>query len=186
MDVYSKCIVNQIRLEIQWHSRSLNETADFLSKIYDSDDWGITDEFFDFLNSIGPRLTFDRFANSANAKLPLFNSKYWDVGTAGINAFCQDWSGHYNLLVPPVYLVLRCFHYWTNNKAKGILVTPAWKSADFWPVFFPKFSATHSSIRFVFTVQNNGHVFKAGSCAKSLFARNLINEVLIVGFDSAY
>ena len=111
-------------------------TADFMSKVYDFDDWGITDEFFHFLNSLGQELTFDRFASASNAKLKLFNSKYWDRGFSGIDAFCQDWSGHYNLLVPPVHLVLRCFYYWTVIKANGILVAPAWELAVFWPVFF--------------------------------------------------
>ena len=134
--VFSLCIDNQIRLKIQWLPRGQNMTADFLSKVYDFDDWGITDEFFHFLNSLGQELTVDRFASASNAKLKLFNSKYWDRGSSGIDAFCQDWSGHYNLLVPPVHLVLRCFYYWTVNKANGILVAPAWESAVFWPVFF--------------------------------------------------
>ena len=94
--------------------------------------------FFFFLNSLGQELTFDRFASASNAKLQLFNSKYWDRGSSGIDAFCQDWSGHYSLLVPSVHLVLRCFYYWTVNKANAILAARAWESAVFSSVFFRK------------------------------------------------
>ena len=174
---------NQIRLKIHWLPRAENMTADYLSKMNDTDDWGITNAFLQYLNTFGQELTFDRFANSSNAKLKLFNSKYWDIGSAGIDAFCQDWSGHYNLLVPPLSLVLRCLNYWTRTKAKGILVSPAWESAVYWPVFFPNSDKTPSSIRSCLILPNSGNIFVPGSNPYDAFGRNLIRKVLVVIFD---
>lgn len=42
MQIYSVCLVNSVRLDIEWVPRSENEKVDYLSKIVDNDDWGLS------------------------------------------------------------------------------------------------------------------------------------------------
>jgi len=44
-------VFNQgIHLEVQWILRSLNQQGDHVSRLIDTDDWQITNEFFLFLD----------------------------------------------------------------------------------------------------------------------------------------
>ncbi|MES9880156.1 MAG: reverse transcriptase domain-containing protein [Sedimenticola sp.] len=184
MNIFSVCLTSGIRLQLQWIPRSENEIADYLSRLTDSDDWGISFEFFHFLNTLGPALTIDRFATSQNAKLPRFNSRFWNPGTLAIDAFTQNWSDDYNLLVPPVHLILRCLSHWISTKASGILVAPAWRSSVFWPVFFPQNKVSPTSIRKFHILDNHGNIFIPGSSKTNIFGQNKVNSVLIVEFDA--
>lgn len=183
--IFSICLKSNIHFQAQWIPRGENEVADYFSKLADPDDWGISDEFFHFLSKLGPMLTIDRFANAQNKKLPRFNSRYWNPECEAVDAFSQDWSREYNLVVPPVHLVTRCFHHWNYYKAKGVLVVPAWKSAVYWPVLFPLDSLLHKSLKKVHIIENYGNVFVPGSDKQSIFAKNLVREVLVVEFCGA-
>ena len=44
--IFSICIQSGIYLDIQWIPRSLNEQADYISRLIDTDDWQITHDFF--------------------------------------------------------------------------------------------------------------------------------------------
>ena len=50
----------------------------------------------EFLFKVSDRMwgphTFDRFADSSNAKLKKFDSRFWSPNTAAVDAFSQDWS----------------------------------------------------------------------------------------------
>jgi hypothetical protein len=66
--VFSICLKARIELDIQWIPRSLNEKADYLSKIIDYDDWEITPQLFRLLEGkFGPH-TVDCFADYINSK----------------------------------------------------------------------------------------------------------------------
>ncbi|KAK3088183.1 hypothetical protein FSP39_015858 [Pinctada imbricata] len=55
ISIFSLCSECSINLEVKWLPRDQNTVADAASKIFDYDDWGVTLEFFDFVNSIyGP------------------------------------------------------------------------------------------------------------------------------------
>ena len=52
--IFSICIQSGIHLEVQWIPRTLNQQADYISRLIDTDDWQITNEFFlSFLMSVG-------------------------------------------------------------------------------------------------------------------------------------
>ena len=61
--IFSTCLQNNISLDIQWIPRDQNSKADYLSKIIDYEDWGVTKQFFDFINSMWGPHTIDRFAS---------------------------------------------------------------------------------------------------------------------------
>ena len=97
--VFSACLKARIELDIQWIPRSLNEKADYLSKIVDYDDWVITSKVFQLLEAkFGPHMV-DCFADYKNCKVPKFYSWFWNPGSAGIDAFFHSWAGENALLV---------------------------------------------------------------------------------------
>ena len=80
--VFSICLKARIELDIQWIPRSLNEKADYLSKIIDYDDWEITPQLFRLLEEkFGPH-TVDCFADYNNCKVQKFYSRFWNPGAA--------------------------------------------------------------------------------------------------------
>ena len=51
VDIFHKAKENNIEIEVEWIPRSLNEKADYLSKIVDFDDWIVKDCYFHAVNS---------------------------------------------------------------------------------------------------------------------------------------
>ena len=99
-DIFSFCMIKNIKLIPEWTQRELNKFADYCSRIKDTDGWAIDRGTFDFIDSQFGRFTVDRFADDRNAKLSVFNSLYYCPGTAHVNAFTAEWRGEYNYLCP--------------------------------------------------------------------------------------
>lgn len=59
---------NRIKLEIQWIPRTENEKADQISRIVDTDDWQITEEFFAGIESLWGPNSVDAMANYCTIK----------------------------------------------------------------------------------------------------------------------
>ena len=76
----------------------------------------------------------DRFANYINSKIARFNSRYWNPGAEGVDAFVMDWSGQNNYVCPPICLIPRVLLHMSNCKAQETLIIPLWYSAPFWPM----------------------------------------------------
>ena len=117
---------------MEWIPRSRNEQADFLSHIYDSDDWGLSQHIFTIIDQIWGPHSIDRFANHLNNKLQRFNSRFWNPGSEDIDAFVLDWSGENNYVCPPISLIPRVILHMRNCKAVGTLIVPHWPSAPYW------------------------------------------------------
>jgi hypothetical protein len=49
--IFSICNQNGISLETQWIPRDENSKAHYFSKMIDHEDWGVSDEFFDLIDS---------------------------------------------------------------------------------------------------------------------------------------
>ena len=135
--VFSLAIECQIRLEPEWVPRELNERADFLSRIVDTDDWYVNPEVFAWLDTIWGPHTVDRFADCNNCQLPRFNSRCWNPGSEAVDTFTTNWHGENNWWCPPVSLVPRAIGHAEVCMAEGTLVVPEWPSAPFWPLLHP-------------------------------------------------
>ena len=108
---------------------------------------------FLFINSIwGPHST-DRFASPQNNKIPVFNSRFGCNYSAGIDAFCQDWSADYNYFCPPVSLIPQVIKRMASFKAVGTLLVPKWPASSFWPFICPDAAGLEESIA-VFALPN--------------------------------
>ncbi|VDI13202.1 Hypothetical predicted protein [Mytilus galloprovincialis] len=100
MSIFSICVKNSINIDIEWIPRGKNIKADAISKIFDFDDWGVSLEFFEFIDSMYGPHSVDRFADSNNKKIELFNSRFYTPGSSGVDAFSFDWKEDNNWLVP--------------------------------------------------------------------------------------
>ena len=75
LEIYEIKKFNNTDLRVQWIPREEKEIADLISKIIDVEDWQISNDFFEYLNTLWGPFSIDRFANHYNTKLELFNSK---------------------------------------------------------------------------------------------------------------
>jgi len=66
MSFFSICCFHGVSLEMQWIPRSENENADYLSRLYESDDWGISRPTFEYIDNMWGPHSIDRFANHLN------------------------------------------------------------------------------------------------------------------------
>ena len=135
VSIFNICCNHGISIEMEWIPRSQNDQADFLSRIYDADDWGLSPLSFHRIDSVWGPHAIDRFANHVNAKLPRFNSIFWNPGSECIDTFVMNWSGENNYACPPICLILRVLLH--THKASGTLIVPLWHSAPFWPIICP-------------------------------------------------
>lgn len=76
VSIFEICKHNSIDISVKWIPRNYNKEADRLSKYVDRDDWEITQEAFQYLNSIWGPFSIDRFANYNNTKCDRFNSNF--------------------------------------------------------------------------------------------------------------
>lgn len=135
IEIYEITRFNNIDLKVQWIPRKENELADCISKVIDVDDWQLSNDFFDYLNSLWGPFSIDRFANHYNTKLERFNSKFYVPNTEAVDAFLQNWSGENNLFVPPVNDILRVLKKLEQSEnIVGTLIIPHWTSKAFWAV----------------------------------------------------
>ena len=136
LHIFSMCVLNHIRLEVEWIPRSANDRADFFSKIVDYDDWRVRREYFLLVEKKWGPHSVDRFANHENAQLPRFNSRFWCPGTEAVDAFSVSWANGNNWVVPPIFLISKVLNHIAASGARGTLVVPAWPSAAFWPMIY--------------------------------------------------
>ena len=85
--IFRICAEHSVRLEPAWVPREDNGYADYVSKLAEVDDWYLNPAAFRWLDGIWGPHTVDRFANSANAQLKRFNSRFWSWGTEAVDAF---------------------------------------------------------------------------------------------------
>ena len=147
LSIFQLVLRNGIDLQVDWIPRSANEHADTVSRIVDFDDWGVSFEFFCYVDNIWGPHSVDRFAHSHNRKLPRFFSRFWNSDSEGVDAFCFYWAGEDNWLVPPVSLVPRVIRHLFVCRSIGTLIVPKWLSAPFWPMLFGPHSSFSVSLK---------------------------------------
>ena len=136
VNIFDSCVNNNIHLAIEWIPRTMNQKADMISKLDDTDDWQILSDFFILIDRLWGPHTVDCFATYYNKKINRFFSRYWNPGTFGVDAFFQSWKNENCLLAPPVDLVPQTLKYMEKELAVGTLIVPHWPSAVFWPLLW--------------------------------------------------
>lgn len=185
IDIFNFCLKFSISLEVEWIPRNQNQIADIYSKIFDFDDWFVSDLYFNYFNKAWGPYTCDLFADSNNRKLANFYSPYWCPGTSGVDAFAQNWSEFNCWIVPPVKLISRSISHLFTCKGQGTLVIPKWTSSPFWPLLW-----SFNDQRFKYFVKDvieyakPKKFFQKGSDINSIFvAEKLSFNILVLRLD---
>lgn len=183
LSIHSLCFRWGIKMETQWVPRDRNQLANLLSRLKDPDDWQVHPAVFGLICARWGRPNFDRFAFGWNAKCSLFNSRWMELGCAGVDAFAQNWAGFFNWLTPPPRLIFDTIRHLENCKATGVLIAPEWKSADFWPLLSRvlKSQVCKDTLRF----PAGNAVFAFGSSPTSIFRPLFPSPVLAILLDFA-
>ncbi|XP_062621080.1 uncharacterized protein LOC134282689 [Saccostrea cucullata] len=132
--IFELCLIHKIQLEIEWIPRELNDQADYLSRIVDFDDWGISQVLFEDISREWGPYDIDLFASDYNAKVEKFCSRYWNPFSFAVDAFTLNWAGWNAWIVPPIYLIPRVLDYLLKCRGCGTLIAPFWESSAFWPI----------------------------------------------------
>lgn len=121
------CFLSRVHLFPVWISRNENIVAYSLSRCafeVDCDDWQLQPSWFRYLDATWEPHVVDHFADDRNIQLPIFNSKTFCPGTAGVEAFVCCSTGHNNSFCPAIALILRVLEKVNTDRAIAMLVVP--------------------------------------------------------------
>ena len=85
-DIFCLTSAHGIRLSVEWIPRTLNQKADYYSKIVDFDDWCVSNDYFRAIDSRWGPFTVNYFASYGNTKLPRFYSRFCSPNNLGVDA----------------------------------------------------------------------------------------------------
>ena len=183
--LYKMLQVLGLRLVPVWLPREheLIVLADSVSKFADTDDWGLDNKSFKILEMVSPRkFTLDAFSNCTNKHVAKFYSKVVSPGTAGVNAFMQNWSEDYTYACPPVNMVIDVIRYIQAIPCCGVLVVPNWPKNMFWPVL--TVDGAHLQPEFKSYRRFRPSLRTGKFCEKSYFKQHSKLDMLALYFDS--
>ena len=183
LSIYNICCNHSISIEMEWIPRSQNDQADFLSRIYDPDDWGLSWDTFRKIDLLWGPHSVDRFANYINSKIARFNSQYWNPGAEGVDAFVMDWSGENNYVCPPICLIPRVLLHMSNCKAQGTLIIPLWYSAPFWPMICGEYNVFREFVLDCMDLLPYKNAFCPGNCGSIFGNQDLTFRMLALRVD---
>jgi hypothetical protein len=128
-----------ISLQYIWIKRAVNAASDYFTRVVDIDDYTISRraliEALDFFSRPFPDI--DLFATTANTKCQRFFSRFFQVGTAGVDTLHQNLNGLYALAFPPVAIITKFLQHLLRFKGVTILIIPIWTGASFWRLICP-------------------------------------------------
>ena len=111
-----------------------NVESDALSRMPLRHEWCLHPAVFRQLECMFGPHSIDRFASFTTALLPLYNSRFDDPGTAGVDALGQsDWGWHHNFVIPPFRLIPRVLDVVESQRAEATLIAPLWPGQPWMP-----------------------------------------------------
>lgn len=186
ISIFETCLRNGITIEAQWVPREENTKADYLSKIIDYEDWGVTDDFFSFISGLWGPYDIDRFASFKNAKVARFNSLFWNPGTEGIDCFSFSWVGVNNWLVPPIASIGKCVSHLIECKACGTIIVPKWPSSYFWTLFFDENHEFKFFVKDALEFNEHQNIFQQNENSKTIFGSRIFSsKVMALRLDAS-
>ncbi|XP_043208488.1 uncharacterized protein LOC122374047 [Amphibalanus amphitrite] len=120
-------VSNHVMLTAHHISGESNVQPDALSRLPLRHEWYLHPEVFRQLDRMFGPHSIDRFATCTTALLPVYNSRFSDPGTAGVDALGQpDWAEHNNFVNPPFRLIPRVLDTIEAYRAVATLIAPFW------------------------------------------------------------
>jgi hypothetical protein len=114
--------------------RSQDNPADWWSRWKDRSAWKLDPRVFSSLQaSVGSLFSLDPFACRATRQLARYCSSLPDPLAMARDAFSMDWHDEHLWLNPPWELIPRVLFKLRMDRARGVLIAPAWPSQVWWP-----------------------------------------------------
>eukprot|EP00732_Lithocolla_globosa_P001029 Lithocolla_globosa_v1_NODE_442_length_4041_cov_30.407677.p2 type:complete len:509 gc:universal NODE_442_length_4041_cov_30.407677:2679-1153(-) len=105
-----------------------NVRADRLSRLSDSQDWMINPIVFIILDKKWGPHHVDRFATMLNSQLPVYNSRFHDPATSGVDAMTKCWRLFNNWISAPFRMLPAIINKLRNENALATVIAPIWPS----------------------------------------------------------
>lgn len=127
--IWSECLKNKIMLVARHLPGKYNVTADGLSRYQDKYEWFLHPRLFGYLDRMWGPHTCDRFASMTTTQLPVYNSRFLDPLTSGVDALAQvDWQAHNNFVNAPFRLLPAVLDTISQQRAPATIIAPWWPS----------------------------------------------------------
>ena len=114
--------------------RDQNTLADYISKLWDYDDWSIDPVVFRWWDSLWGPHTVDRMASMHNCILPRYNSKFHEPFAEAVDCFTENWHGENNWVNPEIACIPDALLHCRWCKAEMTIIVPVWRGAAWWPM----------------------------------------------------
>ncbi len=122
---------HDIRLAPTWIATAQNRLADAASRLAFPCDYVVSDAVWRQACSLWGTPTVDAFASPATAKSAHFWSRALCAGSAGVDAFAQQWRGEFVWAHPPPSLLPQLAHLLRDTpSAAAIVCTPCWTATS--------------------------------------------------------
>ena len=135
--IWNWCEDNNIWLVASYISSSKNYVADFESrKEFDPEsEWALNLKYYTRIERVFGKAQIDLFASHLNYKCNNFVSWHPDPMSTSVDAFTISWSDCFFYAFPPFCMIPRVLRKIRQDKARGIVVAPAWCAQSWYPLF---------------------------------------------------
>ena len=118
---------NGIYLVARHISGHRNIQADYYSRLSNHYEWHLQPALFSHLDLLWGPHDIDRFACMTNTQLPVFNSRFADPLSSGIDALSQqNWGSMNNYVNPPFRMIPQVLQKIRQAKALATVIAPKW------------------------------------------------------------
>ena len=124
----------QTYLHISHLAGRLNSRSDGLSRVSLMYEWMLDPGLFRYIDKLFGPHTIDRFASMTTTQLPVYNSRYMDPLSSGVDALAQqNWGSENNFVNAPFRLLNRVLDVIIAQKAYATVIAPHWPCHAFYP-----------------------------------------------------
>lgn len=125
--IWDEALTSNITIVARHVAGVLNIQADGLSRIHRPYEWMLHPTLFQWIDHVWGPHTVDRFADYITTQLPVYNSRFADPGSSGINALAQqDWASNNNYVCAPFCMLPAVLEVITAQRAAATIIAPRW------------------------------------------------------------
>lgn len=126
--IWELALEHNVLLSAKHIQGKLNCMPDKLSRLNPLYEWQLNPALFYLLDTLWGPHDIDRFATMANTHLPVYNSRFLDPYTTGVDALAQqDWGHMNNFVNPPFRLLEQVVQVLVQQQAEATVIAPAWR-----------------------------------------------------------
>ena len=126
-EIWFWCIDRHIHLSAAHVPGKDNHEADRESRAENDDtEWALSENVFNSIHEIYPKLTVDLFASRINHKLGKYVARRPDPNALAIDAFTMTWTNGLFFIFPPFSLLSRILQKVEEDSSEAVLIAPLW------------------------------------------------------------